>query len=419
MYRVQKNHLRRVPKPTYRLLRQMCRTAKDLYNTTLWTVRQHWEANNTYLPYEQAYHLVKETACYQQLPSQVAQQTMKVVDRTFKAFFGLLRRKQQGTYNRPAHLPRYLPKEGFFVCIFQKNLLKLEGKQLRVSLGHYMTKTYGVRYLWFVVPPTVQGHVIKELRIIPRCRGQYFELEWVYDLPPQALPETARGYLAIDLGLANFATCVATTGPAFIIEGRGLKAFNQWWNKEKARVQAIYDRQGIQMGVQLAWLLRKRSQFLRNYMAQAVSYLVKYCLKHQLRTLVIGELKGIKQHLNLGRQSNQHFHYIPYSLFKAKLRTKCEAFGIQYVEVPEAYTSQTCSRCAQRRPANRVHRGWYVCHQCGLRLNADINGALNILQHVAPDSAQQLGSSGRVNRPVRIRVIPIRGLPKLCLFRAE
>jgi putative transposase len=270
-----------------------------------------------------------------------------------------------------------------------------------------------------VVPPTVQGHPLKELRVVPRCRGQYFELEWVYELTPQALSTTVQGHLALDLGLANFATCVATTGPAFIVEGRGLKAFNQWWNKEKARIQARYDRQGLRMGPQLAYLLRKRDHFLRNYMAQAVSYLVKFCLQHQLRTIIVGELTGIKHGAKLGRVTNQQFQAIPFGLFKTKLRAKCEAYGIEYIEVSEAYTSQTCSRCRQRRPANRVHRGWYVCQQCDLRLNADINGALNILHQVAPEAAQQLGSSGRVSRPVRVRVIPIRGLTKLRLFRAE
>ncbi|MFX0063757.1 MAG: RNA-guided endonuclease InsQ/TnpB family protein [Candidatus Hermodarchaeota archaeon] len=416
MYLVQKNHLRRVTKPTYRLLQQMCRTSKNLYNVTLWTVRQYWETNHAYLPYEEAYHLVKENENYQQLPSQVAQQTMKVVDRTFKAFFGLLKRKTQGTYNRPAHVPRYLPRDGYFVCIFQQNLLKVEGGRLRLSLGRYMTKTYGVRYLWLPIPPTVQGHPVKEVRVVPRCRGRYFEVEWVYETTSQVPAEPRHGYIAIDLGLDNFATCVASTGPAFILEGRGLKSFNRWWNKEKARVQRTYDRQGVQMGAKYAWLLCKRQHMIRNYMAQAVSYLVKYCLQYHIGTVVIGELRGIKQRLQLGRQTNQHFQYITYGLFKAKLRSKCALYGIKYVEVDEAYTSQTCARCGQRRTANRVHRGLYVCQQCGLCLHADVNGALNILHHVAPEATSQLGSSGRVSRPVRVRIVPIRGLPKLRLF---
>ncbi|MFX0063493.1 MAG: zinc ribbon domain-containing protein [Candidatus Hermodarchaeota archaeon] len=79
--------------------------------------------------------------------------------------------------------------------------------------------------------------------------------------------------------------------------------------------------------------------------------------------------------------------------------------------------SQTCAYCGQRRVANQVHRSLYVCQQCGFCLNADVNDVLHIFYHVASDAASQLESSGRVSRSVRVRIIPIRGLPKLRLVR--
>ncbi|MFQ6123066.1 MAG: transposase [Candidatus Heimdallarchaeota archaeon] len=53
--------------------------------------------------------------------------------------------------------------------------------------------------------------------------------------------------MAIDLGVNNFATCVSTDGTTFIIERKGLKSYNRWWNKQKARLQAIYAKQGIKI----------------------------------------------------------------------------------------------------------------------------------------------------------------------------
>ncbi|MFX1537801.1 MAG: zinc ribbon domain-containing protein [Promethearchaeota archaeon] len=88
-----------------------------------------------------------------------------------------------------------------------------------------------------------------------------------------------------------------------------------------------------------------------------------------------------------------------------KLQAKCEYYGVAYHEVDEAYTSQTCSACRVVRAANRKHRGLYVCTACDSVLNADVNGALNMLHHVSPESAQRIRSSGRVNRPTRIRVV--------------
>jgi len=157
----------------------------------------------------------------------------------------------------------------------------------------------------------------------------------------------------------------------------------------------------------MAWLLRKRKNVINNFMNQAVNYIVKYCLANRIGNIVIGELRDIKNGINLGRINNQNFQYIPYGLFKQKLKAKCEFYGINYIEVDEVYTSQTCSICGDINRNNRKHRGLYVCRKCGSVLNADVNGAVNILKKVAPESVR-IGSSGGVNPPVRIRVTDFR-----------
>ncbi|AIY90581.1 RNA-guided endonuclease InsQ/TnpB family protein [Geoglobus acetivorans] len=402
MYLTQKNHIR-CDRRTYKILRILTRLSKNLYNFTLYTVRQYYFNNGKYLPYEQAYHLVKHNENYQLLPSQVAQQTMKVVDRNMRSFFHVLNERKKGNFNRPVSMPGYLPKDGYFVCIFQKDMFKVIGNKIRLSLGRNFAKEFGIRYLEFKLPSTVVGKKIKEVRILPRYKALWFEIEYVYDVEPERVDLDYGQYLAIDLGLGNFATCISTGGTPFIIEGRGLKSFNRWWNRENAKLQSIYDKQGIKMGRKIAWLLRKRKNVINNFMNQAVSHIVKYCLSNRIGNVVIGELKDIKQNINLGRINNQNFQYIPYGLFKQKLKTKCEYYGINYIEVNEAYTSQTCSVCGDINRNNRKHRGLYVCGECGSVLNADVNGALNILKKVAPESVR-IGSSGGVNPPVRIRV---------------
>ena len=403
MYLVQKNHLRRLSKEEYQLLKHLTRLSKNLYNNTLYTVRQYFFNNGTYLKYEKAYHYVKDNKNYEMLPSQVAQQTMKVVDRTFRSFFGLLKRRKKGTYNRPIRFPRYLPKDGYFPCIFQKDMFKVEGERVRLSLGRYFAKELGHKYLRYKMPAHVVGKRIKEVRILPRYHGLYFELEYVYEVEPGKPKLDRHKYLAIDLGVNNFATCVTTSGTAFILEGKGLKSYNCWWNKQKARLQAIYDKQKLSHGKKMGWLLRTRKGVIGNYMAQAVNYIINHCLKNKIGNIVIGELKDIKQNINIGRKNNQHFGYIPFGLFKQKLKSKCEYYGINYIEVNEAYTSQTCSNCGIVRKSNRKYRGLYVCKNCGMVLNADVNGAINILKKVVSKSVR-IRNSGLVSRPVRIRL---------------
>ncbi|MGZ7049775.1 MAG: RNA-guided endonuclease InsQ/TnpB family protein, partial [Methanobacterium sp.] len=118
-------------------------------------------------------------------------------------------------------------------------------------------------------------------------------------------------------------------------------------------------------------------------------------------------LKNIKQNINIGRKNNQNFVNIPYNLFKQKLKSKCELYGIEYVETNESYTSQRCSQCGTIDKTNRKYRGLYVCKNCGNVLNADVNGAINILKKVAPESFV-IGSSGAVDVPNRIRTLDVK-----------
>jgi len=115
-----------VGKETYKILRILSHLSKDLYNLTLYVTKQHYELNGSFLPYAKAYHLVKESEPYKLLPSQVAQQTMKIVERNYRSFFRLLNERKKGNYHRPTHPPKFLPKDGHFVLIFPYQSFRLK-----------------------------------------------------------------------------------------------------------------------------------------------------------------------------------------------------------------------------------------------------------------------------------------------------
>ncbi len=373
-------------------------------------LKQYYFQNGKYLPYPKAYHFVKGNENFVLLPSQVAQQTMMVVDRSMKSFFRLLKERNKGNYNRPVSIPKYLPKDGLFICIFQKDMFKVVGTKIRLSLGKNFYKKYGIRYLEFKLPPTVKGKKIKEVRIVPRYKGLWFEIHYIYEDEPIKTELNYSSYLSIDLGINNFATCIpkgSAIGTPFIIEGKGLKSFNRWWNKEEARLQSIYDKQGIKRGKKMGVLLRKRRNFINNFVNQATNHIVKYCLKNKIGNIVIGEMKEIKHNIDLGKRNDQNIQNMPWGLFKQKLRFKCEYYNINFKEVDENSTSITCFKCGYKDKNNRKHRGLFVCKKCGFVANADVNGALNILRKVVPE-AVRLGDSGWVSQPRRIRVVPLR-----------
>ena len=143
-------------------------------------------------------------------------------------------------------------------------------------------------------------------------------------------------------------------------------------------------------------------------MNRIVNFLVKHCIEKKIGNVLIGELREIKQGINHGKKNNQNFVSIPFSKFKAKLESKCDFYGINYQLVDEAYTSRTDALALdeiKKQPygaSRRVKRGLYKS-STGQLINADINGALNILRKVAGDSPiPEIVSRGLVNRPKRL-----------------
>jgi len=405
MYLTQKNQVRHLRKEEYDLFRLLTRLAKNVYNEMNYALKNHYEVNGTFLTFYETCKMVKDSENYQKMPSQVGQQVLKVLEKNWKSFFRLIEERKKGNYNRPIHSPRYLPKQGYFPCIFQTQSFKIveDGTVARLSMGNWFKNEKNKRFFFFKIPSHVVGHPIKEIRMLPRYDARFFEIEYIYNHEPIPTDLNATKYVGIDLGLNNFASCYSTDGASYIINGKGIKAYNQWWNKQKARLQSQYDNQGLKFGRKMAYLLRNRKNKMNNFLSQSVNIIIKKCVSDKIGNVIIGKLEGIKQNALLGKKNNQHFQSIPYAFFKQKLKSKCELYGIHYEEVSEAHTSQTCCRCGQVRKSNRKHRGLYTCKQCKLIVNADSNGSINIIKKVFPEF--QIGDSRVVNTPACITIL--------------
>lgn len=83
--------------------------------------------------------------------------------------------------------------------------------------------------------------------------------------------------------------------------------------------------------------------------------------------------------------------------FRILLAYKLADRGGRLVEVPAAYTSQTCPVCSHVSAANRQSQADFVCVKCGHTANADTNAAINILRRA--DSALKPVEGHRVKRP--------------------
>jgi len=176
-------------------------------------------------------------------------------------------------------------------------------------------------------------------------------------------------------------------------------------------LQSIKDRQGIEgITKRQSRLLIKRDNRIEEAMNRFADWITKFAIAKRVGTVVLPRWDGIKDRINHGKRENQNFVQIPYATFRQKLQSKCEMYGIRFDDShSEAYTSPVDALALDpiKKPpygrTRRLKRGLYRSAE-GTLINADVNGALNHMRNVAGDSViPRIVSSGRVNRPVRIR----------------
>lgn len=414
MYRTQKNQLRNLSKQDYTALKELCKLSKNLYNSTLYAIRQYYFAEKKYLRYESAYHVCKENENYQLLNTDIAQQTMKVVDRNFKSFFALISKAKDGNYRfSDVRLPHYLPKDGYFMLIIPR--FKVKDGFFKVPMSNAFKKEFGEVKLPF--PKRLNNRQVKEIRVFPKHGCKFFEIEFVYVQEEENLNLNPDNALAIDLGLDNLATCVTNTGASFIVDGKKLKSINQWYNKENARLQSIKDKQGINGITNLQYANTvNRNNRVNYYMNKTARIIVNYCIKNDIGSIIVGYNLDWKRNINIGKSNNQKFAQIPHGSLRLKIQSLCERYGINYIEQEESYTSKADFFANDILPVfnadnpqeysfsgKRISRGQYKTCQ-GTVINADCNGALNILRKSNLVDLTVLQSRGCLDQPERIRV---------------
>lgn len=413
MYLTQKNQIRGLSKPEFTALRELCRLSKNLYNVGLYSVRQFYFSEQKYMRYESNYHHCKSNENYQLLNTDIAQQTLKVVDRSFRSFFSLIKAAKNGLYRfEQIRLPKYLPKGGYFPLIMPR--VKVKDGVFEVPMSNTFKKQFGSIRIPF--PERLQGKKLKEVRILPKYNARFFEVEYIVEQEAEPQIVDPQKALAIDLGLNNLATCVSTTGASFILDGKRLKSINQWFNKVNASLQSIKDLQGIKGTTERqARLTRRRNNQVRDYLNKAARYIIDFCISNQIGTVIIGFNPGMKQEINIGKRNNQNFVQIPHSLLRLKLQSLCERYGLQFKEQEESYTSKASALDGDNLPVynadnpaeykfsgKRVHRGLYRTAQ-GWLINADCNGACNIGIKSKHDGFN-LVSRGVLATPLRVKI---------------
>ena len=417
MFLTQSNIIRHLSKTEYAMLREMCQYSSNLYNVALYNIRQYYFHEKKFLKYESNYHECKTNENYGLLQAGVAQQTLKVADRSFKSFFNLIKKAKTGDYRfQDIKIPHYREKGGTFNLILSTNAINIKDGFLIVPMSHKFLELHGKTKIRIPFPARLKGKAIKEVRICPIYNGKYFKIQYCYKQDVEEQNLNIENCLAIDIGLENLAACVTNTGTSFIMDGRKIKSINQYWNKQKAKYQSIASKQEQKMTKHLYALTQKRNNRTNDYIKKTARHIINYCIENDIGTIVCGYNPDFKRSINLGKNNNQQFTQISFGFLRETIANLCQRYGMDYIEQEESYTSKASFLDLDDIPVydpehpytgifsgKRIKRGLYRASNDRI-INADVNGAVNILRKSKQNFDFEELCRGLLASPLRIRV---------------
>lgn len=373
----------------FSLLLSFCCQSKNLYNHANYLVRQEFTQNNKLMEYKNLDKILKadeKYPDYRNMPTaQSAQQILRLLDKNWKAFMVSMKdwSKHKEKYSGRPKLPNYLKKNGHYVLILTNQNCKLKDGKIhfpKVFQGFSITPKF-----------TDKENFVsfQQVRLIPHKNR--IAAEVVYNIDVPELKEDNQRYIGIDIGVSNLVTvCNNISNKAFIINGKPLKSINQYYNKKISHYREVTKRMNkIDYSKRMDRLTEKRNSKIDDYLHKASRYIINHCVKDDIHTIVIGKNKEWKQNSRLSKKVNQNFVQIPFARLIEMIQYKAEEKGIAVILTEESYTSGTSFIDGEEpvkenyNKARRVHRGLFVSNG-GIKINADLNGAYQILKKAVP-----------------------------------
>ena len=360
----------------YKELDKLCFLSKNLYNSTLYTIRQHYFNTNEYLTdFTIIKDFTKENQVdFRALPAKVSRYTVQLVGQNMKSFFALLKKKQAKQYDKPVRLPKYLDKtNGRQAVYYHKQSLSFKKDGfVKLSKSNIEIQT------------KVPKNEIQYLQIVP-C-GNHIKVMIGYYKTKKKAKSTQERIASIDIGQNNLMTVMSNVFHPIIYNGKPVKSVNQFYNKIKAKEQSrLMKQNNVYWSKKLGKLSLWRENQINNYFHKVTHHFVNYCIANDIDTVIIGRNQQWKDNINLGKKVNQNFVSIPFGRLYDLLKYKLELNGINYIETEESYTSK-CSFIDKEEICHhesyvgrRVRRGLFKSRE-GYKYNADVNGSLNILR---------------------------------------
>jgi IS605 OrfB family transposase len=398
--------------PRYSIIDAAAFKSKNLYNAALYEMRQVYITTNLYLTYNEIQRRMQDHEAYKALPAKVSQQILMVLDKNWKAY----REALKAYYEDPSKflgrpkLPKYKHKtEGRNILIYTIQAMSRGKNGLKCGI---------IKPSMLAIKVKTQQKDVDQVRIVPRKGFYMVEVVYAQERKPTAVDPALHA--GVDIGVDNLAA-LASNKPGFVpvvVNGRGMKSTNQFYNKRKAELQSKLGHTGTTKRMER--MTNKRTRRIDHDLHTVSRWIIDLLVAEGIGTLIIGKNEGWKQESSMSKKQNQHFVQIPHARFISMLTYKAELAGITVKLTEESYTSKASFLDRDPLPVygktngekliwsgKRIKRGLYRASD-GRLINADINGASNIIRKVVPDAFGQRAVEDGNGKVQSLVVHPVR-----------
>lgn len=369
---------------------QLCFLSKNLYNASNYAVRQQYFDNKTYLDFNHINKMFTDAnqPDYRSLPAKVSKGTQRKLHSNWLSYFAAKKDyfKHPEKYRAEPKIPKYLKKTGRFMVHYEKGALSFKRKgYINLSKTEIYIKT------------DLSKDDVLYVDIIPE--NHHIKFLVGYNVSEPEIKQNNNRYAGLDLGINNLAVITSNVASPVIFNGKPLKSINQYANKKLAEYKSSRDKSADADFMTSRYyqnkidkLMVKRNNKIKDYLHKMSNLLVNHLVSNNISVLIIGKNKFWKQDINMGKQNNQNFVSIPFNIFINMISYKCALKGIHVDFIDESYTSKASfldndaiptykknSKVKYIFSGMRIKRGLYVSSD-KTKLNADVNGSLNILR---------------------------------------
>ena len=352
------------------------------------------------------------------LHSHMLQEAIIGVIGSYKSYISLcnMYKKNKNSLRGQPRFPRFKKENIVQEIIFTKYAIRIEENKIKLSLSKRMQEKYEVKSLNFLIPRKLRKLVdfsrVKMIKIKQEVKN--IEINVIYEREEKKAIEGNTNIMSIDLGLNNIVGCTnKDNSSSILISGKEAKSKNKYINEKIRKLQQIEMKmrktsKKYKNTKQIKKLYEYRKNYMNTYMHKVSKIVIEYAKVNKCGVIVIGDLKDIKQGMNY----NKNFVQIPLYKLVQKIEYKAKLEGIKVEKISEKYTSGVSALDREDiikenyNKKRRISRGIFVTNR-GIKINADINGSLNILRKYIKKSSpnQEIAmDNGREQRPLKKRV---------------